>query len=146
MHYENVSCYWHYCFWDHYDHWGALYYYIFLSFILWCLSCLCPFSTVANVENNEIWIWNNNIWGNILLQFFPNHLTLVSHYSAFLSVCGADSNVSNSLKHSRLPRKKRRMQNDVTWGWGEWRIMQGECDSKHHYSIFVSYYSLQSQQ
>ena len=47
---------------------------------------LCPVSTVANVENNEIRLKNNAISGHFLLALVSIRLTFMSHYSAFSSV------------------------------------------------------------
>ena len=41
-----------------------------------------------------------------------------------------------------MPREWRRMQNNVTRGWSEWRIMRGEYVPIYRYSLFVSHYSL----
>ena len=74
-----------------------------------------PFNTtVANVENNEIRIKNNNVSGHILIALFSICLTFVSHYSAFSYVRGTDANAVNCLKHWRLSHKRRRMQKNVT--------------------------------
>ena len=108
-----------------------------------------PVSTVANVENNEIRIENNEITGNNLLASFSTRLTLVSHYSEFFSVRGTNAKVLNGLKHSRLSHERRRMQHNVTRRWDEWRIMRGERDPiyrYYRYYPFVSHYSLHSTQ
>ena len=49
-----------------------------------------PVSTVANVENYEIQLENNDILGHILTTLFSIRLPLVSHLSAFSSVPGID--------------------------------------------------------
>ena len=107
---------------------------------------LCPVSSMANVESNEIRLENIDISGHILPALFSISFTLVSHYSAFSSVRRTDVNVLNSLKHSRLSCERRRKQNNAILEWGDWRIMRGECDPKNRYSLFVSHYSLQSPQ
>ena len=56
------------------------------------------------------------------------------------------AHITSCATHSHLSCERRRMQNNVTRRWGEWRIMQGEYDQKHCYSLFVSYYSLYSRQ
>ena len=107
---------------------------------------LCPVSSVANVESNEIRLEIIDISGHILPALFSIRFTLVSHYSAFSSVRRTDVNVLNSLKHSRLSCERRRKQNNAILEGGDWRIMRGECDPKYRYSLFVSHYSLQSPQ
>ena len=77
---------------------------------------LCPVSSVANVESNEIRLENIDISGHILPALFSIRFTLVSHYSAFSSVRRTDVNVLNSLKYSRLSCK--------------WRSMQNNCDTR----------------
>ena len=57
------------------------------------------------IENNEIRRGNNDVSSHILLVLFSISLTLMLQYSASSSVRGADANVLNSLKHSRLSRK-----------------------------------------
>ena len=53
----------------------------------------------------------------------------------------SETNVLNSLNHSRLSEGQRRMLNNVTWARGEWTIMRGdwritrgECDPRWRYS------------
>ena len=75
------------------------------------IKSLCPVSTIANVENNEIRIENNDVSSHIFLVLYFIRLTLVSHYSAFSSVRGADANVLNASA-----RERRGMQNNVTRG------------------------------
>ena len=94
---------------------------------------LYPVSNVANVENNELRLENNANSGHILLAVFSIQRTLVSHYFAFSSFHMTDANVLNRLNNSRLSLKRRRMQNNVTWGCAELRIMRGECDPKYRY-------------
>ena len=106
-----------------------------------CPKPICPVSTVAIAENIEIRIENNDISGHILFTLFSIRLTLVSRYSAFSSARGVYANVLNGSQNSRLSRERRRMQNNVTRGRGEWRIMQGECDPIYR-SLFISHYSL----
>ena len=105
---------------------------------------LCPVSSVANVESNEIRLENIDISGHILPALFSIRFTLVSHYSAFSSVRRTDVNVLNSLKHSRLSCERRRKQNNAILEWGNWGIMRGESDPKYRYSLIVSHYSLHS--
>ena len=84
--------------------------------------------------------------GHIPLALLCILLTLVSHYSVFLSVRGTDTNVLNSLKYLRLSCKWRRIQNNVTHEWGECTTMREEYDPKNWFSLFLSHYSLHSQQ
>ena len=42
-----------------------------------------------------------------------------------VSNCRKDVNVFNSLKHSLLSRKRKRMQKNEIRGCGEWRMMRG---------------------
>ena len=74
----------------------------------------CSHYTVANVENNENKIENNNGSGHIHFAFFPVSLTFVSYYSAFFHVLVTDMNVSNNLKYLYLSLELGRKQNNVT--------------------------------
>ena len=78
------------------------------------LFVICPVSTVANVENNELQLENNAISGHIHIALFSICLILVSYYSAFFSVCGTDANVLNGFN---------------TLASGECRIMRYEDEA-----------------
>ena len=65
---------------------------------------------------------HNNVTYHILLAIFSIRLTLVSCCLHSPSCAGTNANVLNCLKLSFLSRERRRMQNNVTRGCGEWRI------------------------
>ena len=76
-------------------------------------SFLCPVSTVANIENNEIRIEKNKMSGHILLALLSIPLTFVSRYSAF-SIRGTGANTLKNSNDSCLSRERGRIQNNVT--------------------------------
>ena len=91
-----------------------------------------------NVEDNEIRIENNDVSSHILLVLFFIRLTLVSHYSAFSSIRGADTNVLNAS----VPREGNAESCDTIAR----RIMRGDYGPIYRYSLFVSHYCLHSRQ
>ena len=97
-------------------------------------------STVANIENNEIFLEENPEFPVIFVAHCCPFHSLVSYYFAFFSVRRTDLNILNRSTQLRLFRKRRKMQNNATRERG----MDNNARRMWPYiliSIFVPYFS-----
>ena len=67
-------------------------------------------------------------------------LIFVSHYSAFFTVSGTNTNVLNCLKPSGLSNIRGGLQDNVTRTIEKWTRMQEDYDTNHNSSLFISHF------